>query len=335
MPFKLTVMAAMLLGLPLVGIRLAGAPVGPYLEFPPATRPVAHAPFSWTAFAIYAGLILACTLPLVLRWLRVARRTPEPGKHRPLLWWGRAGLAAGAAAWVLAWSRFDWFAAFQAHTFLPLWLAYIVVVNALAFRRSGHCLIVDRPVHFLALFPLSALFWWFFEYLNRFVHNWHYTGVAFDPWAYAAHASLSFATVLPAVLGTRDWLLGASSLQRAFGCWRPVTCPHPKPAAAVALAAAGLGLTGIGVYPDQLFAAVWVAPAIIIAALQVLRNDRPLFVELRGGDWRPLISAAAAALVCGVFWEMWNFGSLARWEYSVPYVQRWALFEMPLLGYAG
>ena len=44
---------------------------------------------------------------------------------------------------------------------------------------------------------------------------------------------------------------------------------------------------------------------------------------------------ALAALVCGFFWEMWNYFSLARWTYSVPLVQRFQLFEMPLLGYAG
>jgi hypothetical protein len=53
------------------------------------------------------------------------------------------------------------------------------------------------------------------------------------------------------------------------------------------------------------------------------------------GDWRPLWLAALAALVCGFFWEFWNWHSVARWEYHVPYVDRFHLFEMPLLGYAG
>jgi hypothetical protein len=42
-----------------------------------------------------------------------------------------------------------------------------------------------------------------------------------------------------------------------------------------------------------------------------------------------------AALICGFFWEMWNYGSMARWIYNVPYVNRFHLFEMPVLGYAG
>ena len=44
---------------------------------------------------------------------------------------------------------------------------------------------------------------------------------------------------------------------------------------------------------------------------------------------------AIAALICGVLWELWNYRSLARWEYTIPFVQRFEVFEMPLLGYAG
>ena len=56
---------------------------------------------------------------------------------------------------------------------------------------------------------------------------------------------------------------------------------------------------------------------------------------LARGDWRPLLQPALAALVCGFFWELWNSGSLAQWHYSIPYAQRFHVFEMPLLGYAG
>jgi hypothetical protein len=44
---------------------------------------------------------------------------------------------------------------------------------------------------------------------------------------------------------------------------------------------------------------------------------------------------AISALLCGFFWEMWNYRSLAKWIYAVPYVNRFHLFEMPILGYAG
>ena len=49
----------------------------------------------------------------------------------------------------------------------------------------------------------------------------------------------------------------------------------------------------------------------------------------------PVVAPALAALACGFFWEMWNYFSLAKWEYSVPLVHRFLIFEMPLLGYGG
>jgi len=48
-----------------------------------------------------------------------------------------------------------------------------------------------------------------------------------------------------------------------------------------------------------------------------------------------VLTSALAALLCGFFWEMWNFCSLAKWVYHVPFVQRFQVFEMPVLGYAG
>jgi hypothetical protein len=32
---------------------------------------------------------------------------------------------------------------------------------------------------------------------------------------------------------------------------------------------------------------------------------------------------------------MWNHYSYPKWEYCIPYVQRFQIFEMPLLGYLG
>jgi hypothetical protein len=53
------------------------------------------------------------------------------------------------------------------------------------------------------------------------------------------------------------------------------------------------------------------------------------------GDWHAAVASGLAALQCGFFWEMWNVYSLAKWRYSIPFVGRFQLFEMPILGYAG
>jgi hypothetical protein len=51
---QVAIMAAMLVGLPLLGLLLAGRDLQPYLEFPPLTRYVRHAPFSWWVFVFFA-----------------------------------------------------------------------------------------------------------------------------------------------------------------------------------------------------------------------------------------------------------------------------------------
>ena len=44
---------------------------------------------------------------------------------------------------------------------------------------------------------------------------------------------------------------------------------------------------------------------------------------------------ALAALVCGLCWETWNYYALAKWIYSVPFVHRFQIWEMPLIGFGG
>lgn len=323
----------LLLGLPLLGIVLTGGPVTPYLEFPPLTRYVEHAGFSWVAFTLMAAFVAACVLPFVITVRRnqtrrdAATRTSFPR-------WGVAGIMLTLFAWFIAWTRLPWMASVQTHTFIPLWLGYIVTVNACTYSRSGRSPLTDETRFYLALFPMSALFWWFFEYLNRFVQNWHYVGIeAFTPLEYLFWASLAFSTVLPAVYATHSlvatWPGFRAGLDRG---WR---LRLPRRAAPPVLILTAVALLAIGIWPTWTYPMLWLAPFAIIVALQIYRGQSTILAPLARGDWHGIWLWALAALVCGVFWETWNFLSAAKWIYSVPLVHRFEIFEMPLLGYAG
>ena len=328
---------ALLVALPLAGLVLTWRPWRAYLEFPPRTRYVIHASFAWPVLALFAGFTVAVVLLFVLRVGRSQRALAVPPRPaRPFPWWGWAGLAVGASAWVAAWTRCAGLRSVQEWTFLPLWLAYIVVVNALTFRRTGRCLLTDCPRFCLLLFPVSAVFWWYFEYLNRFVQNWVYLGAAqFGPVRYAAQATLSFATVLPAVLATRDFLATFPRLTAGLDGWVPLRLGPPQRLAWLALTLAGLVLVNLGLYPNQLFGLLWTAPLVVLVAAQTLAGRRTVVSGLAQGRWAPVVRLALAALICGGFWEMWNWLSTPKWIYDVPYVGRFHVFEMPLLGYAG
>ncbi len=326
----------MLLGLPLLGVSLAGRAVERYLSFPPGAAHVRHAPFSWVAFFVYGVFILAVLIPLTVQGAKgFKKRETIRRRDRAFAWWGWAGLITGMVAWFMAWTRFDWFSPHQAHTFTPLWLSFVIVVNGLSYRRRGRCLMLDRPLYFLLLFPASGLFWWFFEYLNHFVGNWSYASAPASGWSYFWRATVPFSTVLPAVLSTREWLSEAAWIREGFKDTVRIDLLRPRIWAWAAVTAAGLGLLGIGVWPDYLFSLLWVSPLLILTGLQVLSGEQNVLSGIAGGDWRLVISSSAAGLFCGWFWEMWNYWSLARWTYHIPFVHRFKVFEMPILGYAG
>jgi hypothetical protein len=336
--FRIGLCSAMLLGLPLVGVGSSGSGIDPYLEFPPVTRYVAHAPFDWTVFAFIGALNVLMLLGIVLLLKNTRPKRQSPVAHRSGAFpaWGWGGIIIMLTGWVLAWTRLSWFKPLQEHTFCIPWAGYILLVNALCKKRSGRCLLTDAPGKFAVLFPVSALFWWFFEYLNRFVQNWYYVEAdGFSPVEYASLATLAFSTVLPAVLSTHRLLLTFSLFNSGLSGGPPLPMPPDRMTAMIALPAAGAGLILIGIYPDYLYPLVWVSPLLIIVSLQALWNKTTLLTDLQGGDWRLIVTPACAALICGFFWEMWNFYSLARWEYTIPFVDRYHVFAMPLLGYGG
>lgn len=327
----------LLLGLPLLGVSLEGKPLAPYLEIDPPTERIEPAPFSWRMFSLLVLVVVVVVGPIGI----MAAMAPKPPhvyltRVRPLPWWGWLGLGFLAVAWVLAWTRFSWFEPVQPHTFTPLWVGYIIVINALAFKRTGHCMMLNRIGFFLSLFPASAALWWFFEYLNRFVHNWYYVGaIETTTFEYVLHGSLAFSTVLPAVIGTNEWLRTFPGLDGMFRDLLPIEFAHPTVVAWVVLVLASGGLLGIGIWPEYLSSLLWLSPLFIITSLQALLGEDTIFSRVREGDWRLLCLSAIAGLICGFFWELWNSQSFSHWVYTVPLVQRFHIFEMPLIGYAG
>ncbi len=328
----------LVMGLPLLGVFLSGGDICHLFQFPPQTRYVAHAPFSFPVFVSIAAVILLLCLPFILRASFYVRNKlcSKSSSSFFFPWWGYLGVTMILGFWILSWTRFAWFAPYQLYTFTPLWVGYILAVNALAVKRTGRCLMTERPKEFLALFPLSIIFWWIFEYLNRFTQNWYYIEVVhFTPSQYFFLASVSFSTVLPAILSTRRLLLSFSILDRAFSQYVRVTQDAIVHFLRVGFGVSIVGLIFIGPLQNHLFPLLWMAPLFIVAFLQFRGGHAHIFSPLIEGQWTMLVLAALSALICGFFWEMWNYYSQAKWMYTIPFVDKYHVFEMPVLGYAG
>jgi hypothetical protein len=243
---------------------------------------------------------------------------------------GWLGLTLVALFWILNWSlsglRTHW-------GFFPLWLGYSLAVDALVCRRKGHSLLTRNPSAFAGLFLISAPAWWLFELINLRTQNWFYLGEeTFTTLEYAVLSTISFSTVMPAVFGTAE-LLGTGNRLRRI---RPGPAILPTPASLRGMFAAGCAmLLFLLLWPDLFFSLVWISVYCIIEPLNVRLGNPSLLENLTRGDWRQVIALCAGCLICGFFWEMWNFYSYPKWAYRIPYGDWLHLFEMPLLGYLG
>lgn len=328
---------AAFLGLPLAGLALAGREVSPYLRFPPWQRDMGYPgdnPVLFWGFWVLAGFF-------ILLWIFLKQPVdktghPQTARKTEFPWWGWAGFGCLIFFWVLAWNRFAWFAPLQEYTFTPIWLSFIVAINSLAFRKSGECPLLQRPRGLLLLFFASAAFWWGFEFLNRFVQNWHYLEVEnIGPLKYFLHGTICFSTVLPAVYTVKCYLQTFPGLQRlgASGpLWR---IRFEEETAALVFLSVLLAFFFIGLYPGFLFPLLWAGPLAAWLSLNCLTKTPVWLGGLREGNWAYFFNWALAALLCGFFWEMWNFYSLAKWVYQISFFESVKVFEMPLAGYSG
>jgi hypothetical protein len=249
-------------------------------------------------------------------------------KHWPNHGWLGVGLVA--IFWTLNWSlpglRTHW-------GFFPLWLGYCLTVDGLVFQNKGSSLLTRNPAAYVGMFLISAPAWWLFEVLNWRTQNWYYDGGHFfTTFQYIVLASFSFSTVMPAVFGTAELASTFNWLQRIGHGPQLV----PTPIKLVSFFVAGwLMLALVLFWPRYFYPFIWLSVYFILAPLNVWLGHRSLSEYTAVGDWRPILALWMGCLICGFFWEMWNFYSYPKWVYRVPFVNFWHIFEMPLLGYLG
>jgi hypothetical protein len=232
--------------------------------------------------------------------------------------------------WPIAWLQLR---PFSDYYFFPLWLGYILAVDGVVEWRTGTSPWRRSHSTFILLFPLSAVLWWIFEGLNEFLQNWHYihpegTGRLY----YIITSTLSFATVIPAVLGTIELFASFRIGERlpGLGRWRF------GPAGLRWFQLSGvLMLVMIVIWPAYAFALVWLALFFIIEPINQRVGQPSLWQYVRENRWGPVYNVWLGTTFTGFFWEMWNVYANPKWFYDVPFVHVLQIFEMPALGYFG
>jgi len=240
------------------------------------------------------------------------------------------GLALIAVAWPTAWFGSP---PYSEYTFFPLWFGYILTVDGVVRRRTGTSLLSRSPARFALLFGYSVAFWWVFEGINGVVGNWRYAMTSdYGPVAYAALASLAFSTVVPAVFETAEFYRSLPFFARPKRWWRI----DPGPGGLLALMLLGGAMVLLtALYPRQAFPLVWLSVFFVVDPLNALTGGESIAARVARGSWTTVWVLFAAGITCGFFWEMWNYWSMPKWRYEIPYVGWFRVFEMPVLGYGG
>lgn len=249
-------------------------------------------------------------------------------KKFPLHGW--FGVLLVAVFWYLNWtlhgSRTQW-------CFFFLWLGYILSIDGIVIKRKNSSLLQRSPKKFIVLFLISTPVWWLFEVLNNFTNNWQYLGKEyFSNFQYFMLASLCFSTVMPAVFETAE-------LVSTFKWTKKII--FPGAAELNSSSVQKYFLTGwvfllfIITLPKYFYYLIWISLFFIIEPINYWFKNINLFNYAKEGNWQPFINLAAGALICGFFWEMWNFFSFPKWIYFLPYLNFAHIFEMPVFGYLG
>jgi hypothetical protein len=252
----------------------------------------------------------------------------EDVKQNKFPFHGIIGIILIAVFWYLNWGlkglRTDW-------AFFPLWLGYCLTVDALTFRKKGDSLLKRNGLNYFLLFVFSIAVWWLFELFNLRMQNWDYVGKEyFTDLQFFILASISFAVVIPAVFGTAEFVRSFLRSDK-----REIKY-QPKDSTVKLIFSLGIiFLIAILIFPEYFYYLIWISVFFILDPINIWLGNKNLLIYFTSKNFIPVKALSFGCLICGFFWEMWNYFSYPKWIYHLPFFNFLHVFEMPLLGYIG
>jgi hypothetical protein len=220
---------------------------------------------------------------------------------------------------------------FHTWYYLFAWWAYILFLESLLHLRGGRSELFGNPWRFLGTLPLSILFWLVFELFNFRLQNWHYSGVPEERDLRWAGYALSFATVLPGLQVTVNFLDRFTGLGKGAGAARSELGRFRRL------------MIGLGIFclltpliePRLFFPLIWIGFILILDPVNHGFGAPSLLGDMEAGSYKKLFQLPVAGLCCGLLWETWNYWAGGKWTYTIPFLGFLRVFEMPMLGFLG
>jgi hypothetical protein len=212
-----------------------------------------------------------------------------------------------------------------------VWWGYILIVDSIVLKLKGHSLIYGNFKKFLWITLLSIPLWGIFEVYNYYISipNWIYSG--YSIWAHLAN----FTVIFPAIFETAS-LLKAIHL---FDHTKLKNKPKISKVGVWIMIVIGLVILILPfIYPSKVSTMLlWLGFFFLLDPINYLHHQPSFLGSIhRRKGFRPMLVFMFGALICGFFWEFWNYLAIPKWRYFLPAgMNFFKIFEMPILGYLG
>jgi hypothetical protein len=219
------------------------------------------------------------------------------------------------------------------------WTGFILFADSVAFRIRRRSWIRSAPAEFAALALVSIPLWLVFEGYNLVIRNWHYTGLVENFWLRQFGFAWAFATIWPAIFESAD-MIGAWRRLPEMDSSRPTDGSRAwSRGSAISVAVGAIMLAApfaVSVEAARYLAApVWLGYIFLLDPVNRRLDAPSLAADLESGRSERLVNLMAGGVLCGVLWEFWNYWARSKWHYTVPILEHWKIFEMPVPGYLG
>ncbi len=220
---------------------------------------------------------------------------------------------------------------FKTWFFSFAWWSFILLMDSLNYRRSGASLLSESLRNFLFTAFISVFVWLIFELFNLRLKNWSYHNLPESVALRWLGYFIAFATVIPAMREIALFMEGFFKKSK-LALFRLRATP---------LLLRIFFISGIIffllfiVWPRLFFPFAWLCFIFLLEPINIWLGNDSLWKDVEKRDWTRFWSWVSAGLVAGFLWEFWNFWAASRWEYTLPYLNFWRIFQMPVFGYTG
>lgn len=326
-----------------------------YFDFPPLKAEFVYDNFSWTVFItvsiVFFLTILLYIFPTLFGFKKVKTERPSEEILKnsvpfPIWFWIGGIVWAGSFIFLLChFTTPKWFLNWA---YIPLYWGFTFMLDGIVYKRTrGKSIFNNAPQELIGIGVSSIGGWLIFEYLNFFVQEyWYYPmGNLVPDDEFCTYAIFASSALMPLCF---EWYSLFNTFPKFVNKYKNgPKIVFNKTMQMASLILAFVGLFFMSFYPTWLCPIIWLSPLVIIAATLSLLGIWNPFTSIKNGNWTPFLFMALTYLLEGFLLEGQNYISASHangvletsypgyWVYNVPFVNRFHIFEMPVVGFYG